>query len=45
MGFAMCVITIVIIFVFCTVDFEAIYSMLQKNLYFVSSNPTDTLQQ
>ncbi|WP_242785767.1 hypothetical protein [Bacillus cereus] len=33
MGFAILIIIIVIIFVLCTVDFEAIYGMFQK-IYF-----------
>ncbi|AKR38930.1 hypothetical protein P4K49_27170 [Bacillus cereus] len=40
MGFAILIIIMVIIFVLCTVDFEAIYGMLQKNLFFISEVPS-----
>lgn len=41
MGFSILIIIIVIIFVLCTVDFEAIYGMFQKNLFFISEVPSN----
>lgn len=38
MGFAILIIIVVIFFVFCTFDFDGIYSMLQKNIYFISGD-------